>query len=108
MRVKKYQIFISPSDLNNFVSCNYHALNDLNEHSKGLKKKEPSEDMKLWRRYGDEHEKKHLNILKDKYSNNITINPTKSDDERFNSTIDAIKKGYDLIMKLIYRRQIQR
>ena len=102
MRVKKYQIFISPSDLNNFVSCNYHALNDLNEHSKGLKKKEPSEDMKLWRRYGDEHEKKHLNILKDKYSNNITINPTKSDDERFNSTIDAIKKGYDLIYKAYF------
>ena len=45
--------------------------------------------------------KKHLNIL-DKYSNNITIDPTKSDDERFNSTVDAIKKGYDLIYKAYF------
>jgi predicted RecB family nuclease len=102
MRVKKDQIFISPSDLNNFVSCKYHAFNDLNEHIKKLKKKEPSEDMKLWRRYGDEHEVKHLKLLKKEYSNNITIDPTKSDEERSKSTIDAIKKGFDLIYKAYF------
>ncbi|MDC0417827.1 TM0106 family RecB-like putative nuclease [Candidatus Pelagibacter sp.] len=102
MRVKKNQIFISPSDLNNFVSCKYHAFNDLNEHVKNLKKKDPSEDMKLWRRYGDEHEAKHLKLLKEKYSNNITIDPTKSDEDRFNNTIDAIKKGFDLIYKAYF------
>ena len=102
MRVKKDQIFISPSDLNNFVSCKYHAFNDLNEHVKKLKKKDPSEDMKLWRRYGDEHEAKHLKLLKEKYSNNITIDPTKSDEDRFNNTIDAIKKGFDLIYKAYF------
>ena len=102
MRVKQNQIYISPSDLNNFVSCKYHAHNDLNEHAKGLKKKEPSEDMKLWRRYGDEHEQEHLKKLKDKYKNNITINPTKSDDERYNDTIEAIKQGYDLIYKAFF------
>ena len=63
MRVKKNQIFISPSDLNNFVSCQYHAFNDLNEHEKKLQKKDPSEDMKLWRRYGDDHEAKHLGVF---------------------------------------------
>ena len=102
MRVKKDQIFISPSDLNNFVSCKYHAFNDLNEHVKKLRKKDPSEDMKLWRRYGDEHEAKHLKLLKEKYSNNITIDPTKSDEDRFNDTIDAIKKGFDLIYKAYF------
>ena len=102
MRVKKDQIFISPSDLNNFVSCKYHAFNDLNEHVKKLKKKDPSEDMKLWRRYGDEHEAKHLKLLKEKYSNNITIDPKKSDEDRFNNTIDAIKKGFDLIYKAYF------
>ena len=30
MKVRKDQIFTSPSDLNNFVSCKYHAFNDLN------------------------------------------------------------------------------
>ena len=39
MKVRKDQIFTSPSDLNNFVSCKYHAFNDLNEHKDGLKKR---------------------------------------------------------------------
>ena len=102
MKIKKDQIYISPSDLNNFVSCKYHSFNDLNAHEKKLKKKEPSEDMKLWRRYGDEHEAKHLKLLKEKYSNNITIDSTKSDDQRFNATTDAIKKGFDLIYKAYF------
>ena len=68
MRIKKDQIFVSPSDLNNFVSCKYHSFSDLNEYKKGLKKKDPSEDMKLRRRFGDEHEKKHHELLKNKYS----------------------------------------
>ena len=102
MKVRKDQIFTSPSDLNNFVSCKYHAFNDLNEHKNGLKKKDPPEDMKLWIRYGDEHEKKHLKVLQKKYSNNITIDPTKSDDERYKNTIDAIKAGYDFIYKAYF------
>ena len=102
MRIKKDQIFTSPSDLNNFVSCKYHAFNDLHEYKNGLKKKEPPEDMKLWRRYGDEHEKKHFKLLQKKYLNNITIDPTKSDDERYKKTISAIKSGYDLIYKAYF------
>ena len=102
MRIKKNQIFTSPSDLNNFVSCEYHTFNDLNEEARGLKKKEPSEDVKLWRKYGDEHEKNHLKILKSEYPNNITIDPTKSDKERFENTVNAIKKGYDLIYKAYF------
>ena len=102
MRIKKDQIFTSPSDLNNFVSCKYHTFNDLHEYKNGLKKKEPPEDMKLWRRYGDEHEKKHFKLLQKKYLNNITIDPTKSDDERYKNTISAIKSGYDLIYKAYF------
>ena len=102
MKIKNNKFYTSPSDLNNFVSCNYHTFNDLNAHLKNLKKKEPSEDMKLWRRYGDEHEAKHLKLLKKKYSNNVTIDPTKSDEERFNATTDAIKKGFDLIYKAYF------
>ena len=64
MKVRKDQIFTSPSDLNNFVSCKYHAFNDLNEHKNKLKKKDPPEDMKLWIRYGDEHEKNTLRYFK--------------------------------------------
>ena len=55
MIIEKNKYYISPTDLNNFVSCNYHAFNDLNEVKRGLKKKEPSEDMKLWRKFGKEH-----------------------------------------------------
>ena len=102
MRIKKDQIFTSPSDLNNFVSCKYHTFNDLHEYKNGLKKKEPPEDMKLWRRYCVEHEKKHFKLLQKKYLNNITIDPTKSDDERYKNTISAIKSGYDLIYKAYF------
>ena len=102
MKFKKDKIFTSPTDLNNFISCKYHAFNDLNEYKKALKKKEPSEDMKIWRRYGDEHEANHLKILKDKYPKNITIDPTESDEVRFNNTINAINQGYDLIYKAYF------
>ena len=102
MIIEKNKFYISPTDLNNFVSCNYHAFNDLNEDIKGLKKKEPSEDMKLWRKYGKDHEKNYFEKLKNKYSNNITINPTKSYDDRYKDTVEAIKKGYDLIYKAYF------
>ena len=80
MRIKKDQIFTSLSDLNNFVSCKYHTFNDLHEYKNGLKKK-PPEDMKLWRRYGNEHEKKHFKLLQ-KFSfvtqETLNINRTNS------------------------------
>ena len=63
MKVKDSKVKYSPSDLNNFVNCKYHIYNDLVEHDQKLKKKEPSEDVKLWRRFGEEHEKKHLKLF---------------------------------------------
>ena len=66
MKVEDKKIKYSPSDLNNFVNCKYHICNDLVEDELGLKKSEPSEDIKLWRRFGDEHEAKHLKLFKKK------------------------------------------
>ena len=49
MKIKKDQIYISPSDLNNFVSCKYHSFNDqpaiihTNHHAK------------VWMNNGDMH-----------------------------------------------------
>jgi hypothetical protein len=36
MRIKKNQIFTSPGDLNNFLSCKYYGFNDLNAYVKNL------------------------------------------------------------------------
>ena len=99
MRIEKEQILVSPSDLNNFVNCSYHIFNDLRQDGEGLLKKEASEDMKLWRKYGHEHEKKYLDKFKKEYPNNITVDPKQTDDKRHKDTIEALNKGYDLIYK---------
>ena len=99
MKIEKEQILVSPSDLNNFVNCSYHTLNDLQQDEKGLLKKEASEDMKLWRKYGHEHEKKYLDKFKKEYPSNVTIDPKQTDDKRYKDTIEALNKGYDLIYK---------
>ena len=102
MKVEDKKIKYSPSDLNNFVNCKYHICNDLVEGELGLKKREPSEDIKLWRRFGDEHEAKHLKLFKKKFSKNITIDPKLDDQIRYKKTIEAIKDGYDLIYKAFF------
>jgi uncharacterized protein len=102
MKINEQKILYSPSDLNNFISCKYHIKNDLVAKELSLKKKEISADIKLWRKYGDEHEAKYLKLLQENNKPNITIDPKQSDQERFEATKDAIKKGFKLIYKAFF------
>ncbi|MDA7444937.1 TM0106 family RecB-like putative nuclease [Candidatus Pelagibacter ubique] len=97
MKIKKGKFFISPSDLNNFVACKYTALNEIKFHNKEIKKNEDKANDKLWKEMGIEHEKKHFKILKDKYKKSISIKSDLDENDRFNETVRAIQKGYDLI-----------
>ena len=97
MKIKKGKFFISPSDLNNFVACKYTALNEIKYHNKEIKKNEDKANDKLWKEMGIEHEKKHFKILKDKYKKSISIKSDLDENDRFNETVRAIQKGYDLI-----------
>jgi len=102
MKIRNNKVLYSPSDLNNFVSCNYHIKNDLLAKELKLQKKELTADVKLWIKYGEEHEKKYLEVLKKKYKPNITINPSGTDEERYKNTVDAMKKGFKLINKAFF------
>jgi len=102
MKITEQKILYSPSDLNNFISCKYHIKNDLVAKELNLKKKEITADVKLWRKYGDEHEAKYLKLLQENNKPNITIDPKQSDQERFEATKDAIKKGFKLIYKAFF------
>ena len=102
MKITEQKILYSPSDLNNFISCKYHIKNDLVAKELNLKKKEITADVKLWRKYGDEHEAIYLKLLQENNKPNITIDPKKSDQERFEATKDAIKKGFKLIYKAFF------
>jgi len=97
MKIKKGKFFISPSDLNNFVACKYTALNEIKFHNKEIKKNEDKANDKLWKEMGIEHEKKHFKILKDKHKKSISIKSDLDENDRFNETVRAIQKGYDLI-----------
>jgi predicted RecB family nuclease len=97
MKIKKGKLFISPSDLNNFVACKYTALNEIKFHNKEIKKNEDKINEKLWKEMGIEHEKKHFKKFKAKYKKNISIKSDLDENDRFNETIRAIQKGYDLI-----------
>ena len=97
MKIKNGKFFISPSDLNNFVACKYTALNEIKFHNKEIKKNEDKANDKLWKEMGIEHEKKHFKILKDKHKKSISIKSDLDEKDRFNDTVRAIQKGYDLI-----------
>lgn len=97
MKIEKEQILISPSDLNNFVSCKYLVQNEIKFLSKEIRRNEESIDQKLWKEFGIKHEKKHFDLLKKFYKKNISIEQNQTEKKRNQQTIEAIKKGYDLI-----------
>ena len=97
MKIKKGKFFISPSDLNNFVACKYTALNEIKYHNKEIHKNADKANDKLWKDMGIEHEKKHFKLLKDKHKKNISIKSDLDENDRFDETVRAIQKGYDLI-----------
>ena len=97
MKFKDKSILISPSDLNNFVSCKYLIINEIKYLKKLIKKNEETIDQKLWKKYGLDHEKKYLEIFKKDYKKIVSINQDETEEIRNKKTIDAIKSGYDLI-----------
>ena len=97
MKFKDKIILISPSDLNNFVSCKYLTINEIKFLKKIIKRNEESIDQKLWKKYGLDHEHKHFQIFKKDYKKLISINQEESEEIRYQKTIDAIKAGHELI-----------
>ncbi|MBL6759032.1 MAG: TM0106 family RecB-like putative nuclease [Pelagibacteraceae bacterium] len=97
MKIIKDKFFISPSDLNNFVACKYTIKNEIKFLNKEITKNTDRVNDKLWKEMGIEHEKKHHKILKTKYKKNIEIKSAKDEQTRFDETVGAMQKGYDLI-----------
>ncbi len=97
MKINNNNYLISPSDLNNFVSCKYLIKNEIKFLKKEISRNEESIDQKLWKEFGIKHEKKHFQLFKNKYKKLISIDQELNEKERNKVTIDAIKKGYDLI-----------
>ena len=97
MKIIKDKFFISPSDLNNFVACKYTIKNEIKFLNKEITKNTERVNDKLWKEMGIEHEKKHHKILKSKYKKSIEIKSAKDEQTRFDETVAAMQKGYDLI-----------
>ena len=97
MKIKNNKFLVSPSDLNNFVACKYTVLNEIKYHNKEIRKSPDRANDKLWKEMGVEHEKRHYKILKEKYKKSITIKSDLNEKDRFDETVRAIQKGYDLI-----------
>ena len=64
MRSKKNKFLISPSDLNNFISCKYITKNNIRFLNKEIEKKDETIDQKIRKKFGIEHEEHHFNLLK--------------------------------------------
>ena len=97
MKIKNKKFLTSPSDLNNFVSCKYLIKNEIKFLYKEIKRNEESIDQKIWKEFGIKHEKKHFDLLKKYYKKNISIKQDLTEEERYKKTLEAVKKGYDLI-----------
>ena len=88
------------SKLKNWIACNYTSINEINK--KGLKKKESSTTEEIRKKRGDEFEEKIYKKLIKQYPKHIKI---KKDDDRFEKTKEALKKGYDLIHKAHFKHK---
>ena len=88
----------SPSKIKSFLNCKYILVNDFYKDEKDLKKKKISKTNELRFKKGFDHEDKYFALLKKKYKKTINLrDPKKKNEERFKETIDAMKKGYDVI-----------
>jgi len=92
MKIVKNKIFTSPSDLNNFTLCKYHIKNDKLSFTNKLLKRKPKGDLELIIKLGFEHEKKHLNLFKNKYKKVKVINDKSTENQRYKDTVLALKK----------------
>ena len=97
MKITKNRFLISPGDLNNFVACKFTIKNEIKFHNKEISKSEEKVNDKLWKKMGIEHEKKYLQILKDKYKKSISIKSDLDEKNRFDETLRAMEEGYELI-----------
>ena len=97
MKITKSRFLISPGDLNNFVACKFTIKNEIKFHNKEISKSEEKVNDKLWKKMGIEHEKKYFQILKNKYKKSISIKSDLDEKNRFDETLRAMEKGYELI-----------
>lgn len=97
MKITKSRFLISPGDLNNFVACKFTIKNEIKFHNKEISKSEEKVNDKLWKKMGIEHEKKYFQILKNKYKKSISIKSDLDEKNKFDETIKAMEKGYELI-----------
>ena len=97
MKIIKNKFLISPGDLNNFVACKFTIKNEIKFHNKEISKSEEKVNDKLWKKMGIEHEKKYFQILKNKYKKSISIKSDLDEKNKFDETIRAMEKGYELI-----------
>ena len=93
-------ILKTASRLKNWIACNYTTINEINK--KGLKKKKSSTTEDIRKKRGDEFEEKIYKKLIKQYPKHIKI---KKDDDRFEKTKEALKKGYDLIHKAHFKHK---
>ena len=102
MKIEKQKILTSPSDLNNFTLCKYHIKNDKLSFTNKLLKRKPKGDLELIIKLGFEHEKKHLNLFKDKYKKVKIINDKSTENQRYKDTVLALKEGFQVIHKAYF------
>tara|TARA_B100000787_G_scaffold165297_1_gene149017 strand:+ start:234 stop:3689 length:3456 start_codon:yes stop_codon:yes gene_type:complete len=97
MKIKDNKHLISPSDLNNFISCKYIAKNNIRFLNKEIKKKPQTIDQEIRKKFGSEHEERHYKIFKEKYKSHKEINTEDGEEQRARETIEAMEKGLDFI-----------
>ena len=97
---ENYDRLKTASRLKNWIACNYTTINEINK--KELKKKESSTTEEIRKKRGDEFEEKIYKKLIKQYPKHIKI---KKDDDRFEKTKEALKKGYDLIHKAHFKHK---
>ena len=102
MKIEKQNILTSPSDLNNFILCKYHIKNDKLSFTNKLLKRKPKGDLELIIKLGHEHEKKHLNLFKNKYKKVKVINDKLSENQRYKDTLLALKDGFQVVHKAYF------
>ena len=89
------RLFLSPSDLNNFLACEHRTALDLaRARGETVLQRVPRPDAELIAERGREHEREHLQRLRERGLDVVEIAPGEGAPE---ATVEAMRAGPDVI-----------
>src|SRR5829696_9550048 len=88
---------LSATDLNNYLGCRHATFLDLSILGQAAAAAEPDPQLELLKKKGIDHERWHLDYLRNQGKQVVVIDPYASIDQRVALTLSALSQGAEVI-----------